>query len=785
MLKNYLKIVIRKIRKHKAYSFINIAGLAVGMACTILIMLWVQDEMSYNQYHKNIEDIYWMVEWSRGESLWGSVTALGPALKKDYPEIKNIARYANGKPRFLIQYKDKSFFEKTLFCDYSIFEIFSFPIINGNAPPDKTDPYIIMLSQKKAAKFFGSDNPVGKVLHIDNQYDLKVVGVFQDIPQNSTIRFDVIVPLEFANIAYQPTYSEDWSNDGNQTYLHLQDGIDYTDFDAKIKDFYNSRGKEDRWPVIYPFKDYYLADWGRNRGVNVRLFILVAILILGIACINFMNLSTARSAQRAKEVAIRKVIGAERRQLIKQFLGESLLYSLSGMLVAGLLVISALPLFEEISGKPIEIAFLLSPRVVAGCVIVALITGIVSGSYPALFLSSFGPGVILKGYNDFSLKRSMSRKLLVLGQFVISISISICSLFIYKQVDYLQNANWGFDKKNIVYFTLEGPLKQNYIGLKSELLSNPRLISITAASHTPGGVWYGQSGWEWDGKDPEQHLWSRVFNSDPDFIETFKIGMSEGRFFRKNKVVTNEVVINEAFARRMNVQNPVGRYIKEKNINDNASSRIVGIVKNYHIAPFDRQIHPMIIFQNFKWGSSRMDFRYMFIKIRPGNISATLDFIENTVKKHNPEYPFNCQLYNQYFQHIYHDEEIIDNIIRGFAFLAIFISCLGLFGLASFATEQRKKEIGIRKTLGASIPSVMYLLSKEFIKWVILSNIIAIPLAYYFINKWLENYAYKIEFNFWFFIIPGAAALIIALITVSYQTTRAALTNPVDTLKYE
>ena len=332
MLKNYLIIFLRNIKRHKLYSLINILGLAVGIACTILILLWVQDELSFNQFNENINNIYWIAEWSRGENLSGSVTALGPALKEDYSEILHFARSVNGKPRFLVEHGDQAFFEEIRMGDFSIFEMFTFPILEGSAESGRSDPNVVMFSQTKAKKYFRNENPIGKVITIDNQYDFKVVGVFKDIPHNSTIRFDMIVPLEFADVVFQPTYSNDWSNDGNQTFLYLRDGIDYKKFNAKIHDFYKRKDIDQRWPIVYPYTEMYLADWGRNRGPNVRIFSMVAILILVIACINFMNLSTARSTQRAKEVGLRKVIGARRKQLIKQFLSESLLFSFLAVL---------------------------------------------------------------------------------------------------------------------------------------------------------------------------------------------------------------------------------------------------------------------------------------------------------------------------------------------------------------------------------------------------------------------------------------------------------------------
>jgi putative ABC transport system permease protein len=789
MFKKHLKFILRNTNRNKTYTFINVAGLAVGMACTIFIMLWVQDEISYNQFHKNIDNIYWLTEWVShngvASSLQGSVTAIGPSLKKEYPEIINFTRNVNGNLRFLIHYRKKSFFEKVRLGDFSIFRIFTFPILKGNPELHEGNPNVIMLSQKMAKKYFGSENPVGKILTLDNRYDLKIVGVYKEITRQSTINFDLIVPLEFGDKIFNRNCSFNWNDDGHQTYLHLKDGIDFTAFNTKIKDFYKKYNKDNRWPVIYPFKKFHMEEWGWGKKNMVRIFLIVAFLILIVACFNFMNLATARSVKRAKEVGLKKVIGAKRGQLIVQFLCESTVFSLLAMLIALLLVCSSLPWFSEITGKPLTIENIFSLNIVLVIAVIAILTGLLSGIYPAFYLSSFSPGVVLKGSDRVSLKKSTLRKVSVVGQFTISIILIICSLLIFKQITYLKNADWGFDRDNIVYFQLEGKLKHDHEGLKNELLAKPGVVNVTATSHTPGGVWAGNSGWVWEGKDPEFHLWSRVFIADSNFLKTFNMKMVEGHFFQKGSNLRNQIVINEKFAQIMNLKNPVGKYIREESINNNVPSKIIGIIEDYHIAPFNSKINPLIIFPNFKWGNNVVNYSYMFIKLNPKNILDSLTFVKECIKEHNPEYPFKCLFYDTYFKKLYRKEKMVGNVVRLFTILAIFISCLGLFGLSSFTSEQRCTEIGIRKVLGASTSSIIYLLSKQFIKWVVISYIIAIPIAFYFIQRWLNGFAYKFDLGLWLFLIPGIFALLIAIATISFQSIKAALANPVDSIKYE
>ncbi|MCX6640243.1 MAG: ABC transporter permease [bacterium] len=780
MFTNYLKIALRNLLRHKGYSIINIAGLAIGMACCIMIMLWRQSELSINKFHEKVNSIYLICCWEQYGSERthspGSPPALGPALKAEDPRVVNAARFINGQSQYLLSKGETRFKELIQLADPGIFQMFSFPFLYGDPKETYSGKQVLVLSESMAKKFFGDQNPVGKTMTIDNQYDFKVVGVMKDIPPNSTIKFDVWAPLDFIKVAYGENFLDTWYNLAFRTYVELGKGVSYLEFNEGLKNRIRQSNPETNLEVyLYPFKDIYLQLQGKMT--TVRLFSLIAILVLCIACINFINLITANGARRAREVGLRKVVGATRGQLIKQFFGETVLMTFIALILSVLIVELFLPFFNQITGKALQFNLLGNIDLAASIIGIALVTGLLSGSYPALVLSNYVPVKVLKG-TMVSGKKNFLRRGLVVFQFTVSVILIISTTLVYRQMHYIDNKELGFNKKQLIYLPVEGKLNQSYEVVKHDLLQCPQILGVTKVSDSPAGIYQNGSGWQWDGKSPDVVPEVTYLHADADFPETFQMRMSQGKFFdRDESESSTNIVINQRFAEIMDLGNPIGKTLQ----NDDVKLTIIGVVEDFHFKPVYEPIGPLIIV----WNKEHLQDRYIFIRIRPENLSGTLATIKQVTQKLNPEFPFEYHFLDQEYEKLYRSAERMKGTINIFTGLAILISCLGLFGLAAYTTQQRSKEIGVRKVLGAAVHNIVTLLSKEYVVLVILADLIACPIAYYFMNAWLQDFAYRIDMGWVTFVLGGMIALFFTVGTVSFQAIKAAMADPVKSLHYE
>jgi putative ABC transport system permease protein len=785
MIKNYIKIALRNLSRHKGYSFINIAGLAIGMACCILILLWVQDELSFDRFHKNAGSIYRVIQdinFSDHSTTWAITQGpLGPSLKEDFSEIANFTR-VTGR-RFRLTYGEHSYDEVLGMADGSIFEMFTFPLVEGDPQTALSDPHSIVLTEEMAKKYFGDEHPIGKVLKADNQYDFLVTGILEEFPLNSHFRYDFLIPFIFGR---ELEYTVDnWRNSQFSTYVQVQEGIPYQEVVQKISGYLYEKPtiEKDAKLNLQPLTRIHLHsnyEFDRPHGdfTYVTIFSLIAFFILLIACINFMNLTTARSANRAREVGLRKVAGAHRRDLVRQFFGESILLAFVALIFAVGIAYLLLSVFNELAAK--ELSFGVSGNIQALLVLsgIAILTGIIAGSYPALFLSAFQPANVLKGTFFSGSKGSIFRKVLVVLQFSLTILLIVCTMIVYNQMNFMRNRKLGYDKEYLVYAVLRGDMRQQFDAVKEELLKNPNILAVTSSGTLPTyGYNFSNSLWRWEGQDPDEEILMRASFIDYNYFETFGMEIVEGRSYSKEFSTdsTEALIVNEEAVKVMGMESPIG---KQLGIGDN-QAKIIGVVKNYHFRSMKQEIEPLILILNPSncWA--------LFARLSSTDVSKTIGHMENVWGKFAPGYPFNYRFMDEAIDNLYRSEQQIGTLFRYFSILAILISCLGLFGLASFMAEQRTKEIGIRKVLGATVSNVLLLLSKEFVKWVLFANIIAWPVAYYVMNRWLQGYAYRINIAVWSFIFAAVLALAIALFTVSYQATRAATANPADALRYE
>jgi ABC-type antimicrobial peptide transport system permease subunit len=780
MLKNYLITIVRNMRKQKGYTLINISGLAIGMASCILIFIWVRDEFSINRIHEKADQIYLVRTWQQYGSVReqgsGAPPALAPALKTEYAEVINSARIHNGNPQFLFRHGDKKFKERINMSDPAIFDIFTLPILQGSHREAESNPHVMMISEKIAEKYFLEINPVGETIIVDNQYQFKIIGLMKNPDPNSTIGFDIWIPITFTREIYRNNYIDTWYNLAFTTYVELDKKASYRQLNLKIVDrVKKSYPESNTEPFLYPFKNMYLKLWGNQAKINT--FVFIACLILLIACINFMNLTTARSTGRAKEVGLRKISGAQQKQLIYQFYGESYLFVFISILFSLLIVEFLLPDFQEFTGKNFTFSPFTDPILLTGIIVVVLITGLVAGTYPALFLSSFKPVTVLSGLIRSGVQVNQFRRILVVTQFTLSIILIIATIVIFNQSKYLKNKDLGFNKEQVLYMPVEGDLKKNYVSFKNELSKNPDISHITFSSHSPTGIYWNGQDWNWEGRDPAINPLTTYLVVDEDFLETFRMKMVEGEFFKTASLSSNQVIINKKFADIMGGGSVINKMLTRKD----ETLEIIGVVNDFHYKPAYRSIGPLIIFNN----PDIKNFNFMFAKINTVNISNVIEFLKVKSEEFNPAYPFQYHFLDDDYARMYNWIEDQTFIIRSFAILAIFISCLGLFGLASYMAEKRTKEIGVRKVMGASIPNLFILLSKEFVKLILIANVIAWPVAWIIMVIYLQDFAYRVTVGLDILLISGLIVLFIAMTTVSYQSFKAARSNPAEALRYE
>lgn len=801
MLKNYLKIALRNIFHHKGYSFINVLGLALGIACCLIIMVWVLDELSYDRFHENAASIYRIEQdqFYTERVFHVNVTPypMSEGCKAEIPEIK----YATPLPStgtVLIRYKDKAFFESDVFAVQPDFlSMFTFPFIKGNKAEAFREPHSILITQEIATKYFGDLNPVGERLTVNNRFDFVVTGVLKNPPSNSVIQFKMLVPYEFLKELERGSL-DSWGSNNIVTYVQLQDNAHVAEVNKKItnlryrrvealfendpeglKQFQEHRKTEF---MLMPITDIHLHSYfGYSQSIGfilyVYVFSIIAFFVLLIACINFMNLATARSVRRAREVGLRKVVGAVKRQLLVQFYGESILLAFIALIFAIILVIQILPVFSTFTEKEFAVTSLFQWEFVLGMLGVTLFSGIISGSYPALLLSAVRPAQILKGDSGSGRRGSLFRKILVLVQFTLSIILIIGTIVIYRQVDFMKSKELGYDKEHLLYIPLRGNTCKSFDLVKSELLRESRVLNVTGTGHEPHHIGSNTSGFDWPGKDPNYSILISVNAVSFDYVETMKIEMVDGRSFSKEFTsdTANAFMVNEEMVRIMGMESAVNQRLSYWS----TDGTIIGVMKNFHFQTVDRKVEPLVLYVNPK------NINYMVIRLAAGDIQAGIDYVKSTWERVVPNYPFDYGFVDQDLDRAYRGWENLGSLLRYFTILAILIASLGLFGLASFTAEQRTKEIGVRKVLGASVSNIIILMSKEFTKWVLLSNLIAWPIAYLMMNNWLQEFDNRISLNWWIFAATGILTLLIALTTVSYQSVRIAMTNPVKALKYE
>lgn len=787
MFMNYLKVALRSIKKYLSYSIINIAGLVIGMTCAILILLWVHDELNYDRFHANGENLYRVgnhMFFGNDVQHWGSSPpALGPALKNEFPDIVNSARLTSYM-NLILRHGNNSYHEVVRAADPSLLEMFTFPLIKGEADNPLPNKHSILMTETVADKYFGDQDPIGQFIRVNNEYDFAVTGVLKDIPAHSSIQFEFLVPIEFVEeIRQDDQYLDIWDNYSFRTYVQLKENIPYETVTEKIADrVTKAKGRRFSESFLQPYTRLHLHWLGYGGGSmpQVRAFALIAFFVLFIACVNFMNLTTAQSNNRAREIGLRKVVGAGKVNLIKQFYGESVLMAIISFIFAMALVTTLMPLFNNYSGKNISLDLLADPSLIPTLLAVVLFTGIIAGSYPALYMASLQPNSILKGGKYSGTGNSRFRKILVVIQFTLSIALIAGTSIISQQLRFMQDKDLGFEKEHILYFRLDGDLEQNWQPAKQALLKYPDVLNVTAISQLPTGIWNNNTGWSWDGKDSETDpLISKVY-TDFNLVETFQMQIVKGSYYTKElisgpTVSGSKIVINETLADMIGLEDPIGARLS--NWNDHYT--IMGVVKDFHFKPLYQEIEPMAVYYAPQYVG------YMCMRIGSERIAQTISHIENVYSQLNPGFPFSYHFLDDAFDQLYRSEQRSGALIQTFTLVAIIISCLGLFGLAAFMAERRTKEIGVRKVLGASIPGLVMLLSREFAKWVVLANLFAWPLAYYIMNNWLENFAYRINIGWGTFIISALMALAIASITVSVQAIRAAQTSPVKALKYE
>jgi putative ABC transport system permease protein len=786
MIRSYLKIAVRNLLRDRSFSFINILGLAIGMASAILILLWVQNEISFDRFHKNGARLFevWENDISDNQIHTGVPTPqlMGPALKKDYPEIEASSRIGWNQ-YILFNFKEKAIKANGTWADPSFLAMFSFPLLKGDPATALNDPYSIVITEKMAKKVFGPEDPVGKILKFDNSENFRVTGVLKNLPDNSQFDFEFLNSAKF--LESKGWMDADWTDVSIRTFVLLHENASAASVDPKIKNIIKkySGGRSKSEVFLYPVslsRLYSRFENGKPVGGRievVRLFSIIAIFILLVACINFMNLSTARSEKRAKEVGIRKVSGALRKSLIAQFLVESTLIAMLAGILAIAMVQLFLPAFNVLTEKKLQIDFGNFYFWCAGAAFV-MITGLLAGSYPAFFLSSFKPAAVLKGSFRKINALVTPRKVLVVSQFAFAIILVICTMIIVQQVKYAQARNSGYDKTGLAYVFMEGDISKNYNLIKNELVNSgtARYVNQTLAPLTQ--TWSIGASLNWTGKEPGARISFDRSTTNENLIKVAGLQLVSGRDIDISNYPSDSTacLINESAARVMNMKNPVGQIIYDDPVN----WHVVGVIKDFILLSPYEKTRP-IIFKGPKYGTNVMNIKFNQDRQISQNIAAT----EKIFKKYNPAYPFEYHFIDDEYAHKFNDEQKTATLAALFAGLTIFISCLGLFGLATYMAENRVKEIGVRKILGASVLSIAGLLSRDFVKLVFISILVASPVAWFSMNKWLSGFDYRIHISWYIFVSAGSMAILIALLTVSFRAIRAGLANPVKCLRTE
>jgi putative ABC transport system permease protein len=783
MIKNYFKIALRNISRNSTFSILNISGMAIGIACTILILLWVQDEWSFDRHFRNSDNLYRVIEkqyFSGGEVSLSAVSPgiLAAALKEEYPEIIRSTRYSN--PQFPMQKGKEFIVAKIAIVDKEFLNMFNIKFVSGDIKSVLNGPYNIVITENLANKYFNNEDPLGKTL-TSSSWIFTITGIVKSLPHNSHLEFDILFPSEFLKQIGAPV--NDWEF-RCYNYVELQKGTDSKVLEAKILDFIKGHNKGSNSDIflqnikkihLFSSQKYAYDISGNGDITNVMILSLIAVFILIIACINFMNLSTAQSARRAKEIGVRKVAGANKRKIIVQFLGESLLIVLVAQIIALIFVELFLTGFNNLTGKQLDINYH-GAGLFIGLISVVLFCSIFAGAYPAFYLSSLKPLDTMRGIIIKNTGKAQFRRVLVVFQFSLSIILIICTLIVGKQLRYMQNKDLGYNKKNIGYFLFDtNPRDPKLESFKKEIIRIPDIESVTRAHYNPVKVEGTWSGLNWAGKKEGDDILFYGLGADEDYAKTFQLQLKEGRFF-SSELSTDKtaVVINEQAAKIMGFKNPIGELISNRG---GSKFTIIGVVKDFHFRSLHTRIEPLIM--------SLESCNTFYIRMKPGKIISVVESVNKTYKSLNNPNPLNFHFLDEDFDRLYMTEQRMGKIFGYFSILAIIISCLGLIGLSSFMAEHRTKEIGIRKINGAKSNEIFFLMSREYILWVMISIIIACPITWYAMTKWLQNFAYRIDIGLWVFASAGVIALVIAILTVGVQCYRAANKNPIEALRYE
>ena len=811
MLKNYFKIAWRNLRKHKFYSFINIFGLGIGIAAFLFILLFIQDELSYDRYHQYGDqiirlDFHAKLGDNEVTSAQNSAPA-GPVLTAEYPEVAAFFRFRD-RGSYLVTYEKNTYKEeKVIFADSSFFQFFSIPLIAGNSKTALEQPNSIVLNKKMAKKYFGIQEAIGKTLKLDNQKDYLVTGVMENIPANTHFDYDFLISMSGLTESQEMS---NWGSNNFSTYLLLKEGTDLNlfekkaqqtfkqNFEAVLRDFVGTTwddfmaGGNYAYLKVMPLQDIHLkSDKANETGANgdiryVYIFGFIGFFILLIAGINFVNLSTARSINRAKEVGVRKVVGALKNHLVRQFLSESTLIALIAFLFAFLLLHLWLPSFNQITGKNFAFQQFYHPIFLGTALLIATLTGLLSGIYPAFYLSAFQPIKVLKGSIIGQKNKSLFRNGLVVFQFFITTLLIIGTIVIFQQLSYMQNKKLGYNKEQVLIVNDAYALGNNVQAFKQKMVEHPSVSSASVSGFLPVPSYRNTSSY-FKGKTASQENAILIGNwsVDFDYPRTMGLEFVAGRDYDQTRGTDSlAIVINEELAKQLNYEDPIGEYMSGYTFDDNNQITgtivytIIGVVKNFHFANLRESISPLALFIGNSRGAISM-------RLQTSDVQSFIHSLESNWKTMAPGQPFSYQFLDERFSRMYDTEQKLGKIAAIFAFLAIFIACIGLLGLATFIAQQRTKEIGIRKVLGADIPNLVYLLCKDFGKLILIAFVLALPLSWYLMNQWLADFAYSTSLGIGVFLLAGFLILLMAVLSVIYQATRVALINPVETLKWE
>lgn len=792
MLKNYLKVAFRNLRSHKGYSLINISGLGIGLACCFLIVLFVQHELSYDQFHSNSDRLYRMLLARQDNPAdRKAVTASGyaPLLEEAFPEVEEVVRFFMNSPTATLGYDSENRrVGGVAYADENVFKAFDFSLVRGNPETALQTANSIVLTEAAATSWFGEKDPVGETFTFfrgSNRLELQVTGILEEVPSNSHLQFDYLISFRTLKAWMGEDALHEFTNSNYYTYVLLTEGVRPDQLARKFPDFIRTyRGEESReLPILQPLADIHFTtdvmfDIGTNSDERyLYIFSMVAVFVLLIASINFMNLSTARAAKRAKEVGVRKAVGAHRRQLIWQFFGESILASVFAIVLAFVLLALGAPLLNVLIGREITFEFANSWTIPVTLIGIGLLTGLISGGYPAFVLSSFNPAVTLKGLKTRGKKGNGLRKGLIVVQFAISVFLIVAVTTIYRQLDYMKSLDLGFQKEQVVYVNLSGPVKERFETFRQMLLRNPSIQHVGITGNRPGSV-NTNRGYKWPGTEEEEGKSFYSMFVDQHSVEALDLEFVAGRNFSADieTDVSHGYILNETAVRELGWTDPVGMPFRAW---DDEMGQVIGVVKDFHYQSLHQEIGPIVLDMKPGWSWTAA------IRVAPGNLAGTMDYLGQQWKAMEPELPLVYRFLDEEFDRLYRDEEQLGNLFGYFTSLAILIACLGLFGLAAFVAEQRTKEIGIRKVLGASVGGVVMLLSRDFVWLVVVAIALSAPLAYLAMDRWLQDFAYRMEVGVVPFIVAGGLAILIAWLTVSYQSIKAAVANPIQALRYE